>query len=273
QILEGNVVEINKGGLVVIVNGVRVFVPASHTGIPKDKPLDPLLKTKVPVRITEINRAKRRVIGSIRYAKEDQRKAAQHKIWETVEVGNVYEGTVKSLTSFGAFIDIGGADGMAHITELSWDRLKHPSEAVSVGDTVTARVIALDREKKKISLTLKNEEDNPWTKFVETCHVGDIVDAKIVKLVDFGAFAQVLPGVDGLIHISQLADRRVSKPSDVVKEGDVVGVKIIDINTEKQKISLSIRAALEEIGSRALPSGDEYNDEYDEADEETGAEE
>ncbi|MDD6262183.1 MAG: bifunctional 4-hydroxy-3-methylbut-2-enyl diphosphate reductase/30S ribosomal protein S1 [Clostridiales bacterium] len=245
-ILEGTVVEINKGGVVASVNGVRVFIPASHTGVAKDKPLDHLLKTKVMLRITEINRAKRRVIGSIRYASEDMRKAAQQKIWESVEVGNVYEGTVKSLTSFGAFIDIGGADGMAHITELSWNRLKHPSEAVSVGDTVTARVIALDREKKKISLSLKNENDNPWTKFTESCKVGDIVEAKIVKLVEFGAFAQILPGVDGLIHISQLADRRVVKPADVVAEGDVVSVKIIDINTDKQKISLSIRAAMEE---------------------------
>ncbi|MBR4941067.1 MAG: S1 RNA-binding domain-containing protein, partial [Clostridia bacterium] len=243
-ILEGTVVEVNKGGVVVAVNGVRVFVPASHSGVPKDKELDQLLKTKVQLRITEINTAKRRVIGSLRYAAEDLCKAAQQKIWETVEVGNVYEGTVKSLTAFGAFIDIGGADGMAHITELSWDRLKHPSDAVKVGDSVTARVIALDREKKKISLSLKNENDNPWAKFTENYNVGDIVDAKIVKVVEFGAFAQIIPGVDGLIHISQLADKRVTKPSEVVKEGEVVSVKVIDINTEKQKISLSIRAAL-----------------------------
>ncbi len=244
-ILEGTVVEINKGGVVITVNGVRVFVPASHSGVPKDKPLDHLMKQKVALRITEINRAKKRILGSIRYANEDIRKAAQAKLWESVEVGNVYEGTVKSLTAFGAFIDIGGADGMAHVTELTWDRIKHPSEAVKVGDTVTAKVIALDREKKKISLTLKDQSENPWEKFVSAYNVGDIAEVKIVKVVDFGAFAQIIPGVDGLIHISQLADKRVSKPSEIVSEGDIVSAKIIDIITERKKISLSIRAIAE----------------------------
>lgn len=247
-LLEGTVVEENKGGIVVSVNGVRVFVPASQTGLPKDAPMTDMLKKKVTLRITEVNRPKRRVIGSIRYANEDMRKAAAERIWETIEVGNIYEGVVKSLTSFGAFIDIGGADGMAHITELSWNRLKHPSEAVKVGDKVKARVIALDPEKRKISLTLKSEADNPWTRFVENYKVGDIIDVKVVKLMNFGAFAEVITGVDGLIHISQLSDKRVGKTSDVVKEGDVVKVKIIDISTEKEKISLSIRAAMAELG-------------------------
>lgn len=245
-LLEGTVVEINKGGIVASVNGVRVFVPASHTGMPKDADLNEMLKKHVTLRITEVNRAKRRIIGSIRYANEDMRKAAAEKIWESIEVGNVYEGVVKSLTSFGAFIDIGGADGMAHITELGWMRIKHPSEAVSIGDQVTARVIALDREKKKISLTLKNEADNPWTKFTTSCQIGDVVDVQIVKLMPFGAFAEIIPGVDGLIHISQLADHRIARPADVVKEGDTVQAKILDINNENEKVSLSVRAALEE---------------------------
>ena len=246
-ILEGTVVEVNKGGIVVTVNGVRVFVPGSHTGVPKDQPLDHLMKTKVQLRITEIIRAKKRVLGSIRYANEDVRKAAASKLWESIEVGNVYEGTVKSVTAFGAFIDIGGADGMAHVTELSWDRIKHPSDAVKVGDAVTARVISIDREKKKISLTLKDQSENPWEKFVANYNVGDVAEVKIVKVVDFGAFAQIIPGVDGLIHISQLADKRVNKPSEVVSEGDLVNAKIIDVNTDKKKISLSIRAALESV--------------------------
>lgn len=245
-LLEGTVVEINKGGIVVSVNGVRVFVPASHTGLPKEADFNEMLKKRVTLRITEVNRAKRRIIGSIRYANEDMRKAAAEKIWETIEVGNVYEGVVKSLTSFGAFIDIGGADGMAHITELGWSRYKHPSEAVSVGDKVTARVIALDPEKKKISLTLKNEADNPWVKFTSAYQVGDVADVKIVKLMQFGAFAEIIPGVDGLIHISQLADHRIARPADVVQEGDIVKAKILDINNETEKISLSVRAALEE---------------------------
>lgn len=244
-ILEGTVVEVNKGGIVVTVNGVRVFVPGSHTGVPKDQPTDHLLKTKVQLRITEIIRARKRVLGSIRYANEDLRKAAASKLWESIEVGAVYEGTVKSVTAFGAFIDIGGADGMAHVTELSWDRIKHPSDAVKVGDAVTARVIAIDREKKKISLTLKDQSENPWDKFTANYSVGDVAEVKIVKVVDFGAFAQIITGVDGLIHISQLADKRVNKPSEVVAEGDLVNAKIIDINNDKKKISLSIRAALE----------------------------
>ena len=245
-LLEGTVVEINKGGIVVSVNGVRVFVPASHTGKPKEADLNEMLKTKVTLRITEVNRAKRRIIGSIRYANEDLRKAASEKIWETIEVGNVYEGVVKSLTSFGAFIDIGGADGMAHITELGWGRIKHPSDAVAIGDKVTARVIALDTEKHKISLTLKSESDNPWVKFTGSFQVGDVADVKIVKLMQFGAFAEIIPGVDGLIHISQLADHRIARPADVVSEGDMVKAKILDINNENEKVSLSIRAALEE---------------------------
>ena len=245
-LLEGTVVEINKGGIVVAVNGVRVFVPASHTGMPKEADLNEMLKKHVTLRITEVNRAKRRIIGSVRYATEDMRKAAAEKIWETIEVGNVYEGVVKSLTSFGAFIDIGGADGMAHITELGWGRIKHPSEAVAVGDKVTARVIALDTEKRKISLTLKSESDNPWVKFTTTYQVGDVADVKVVKLMQFGAFAEIVPGVDGLIHISQLADHRIARPADVVAEGDVVKAKILEINNENEKVSLSVRAALEE---------------------------
>jgi 4-hydroxy-3-methylbut-2-enyl diphosphate reductase len=248
SLLEGTVVEENKGGIVVSVNGVRVFVPASHTGLPKDAPTADMIKKRVTLRILEVNRSKRRVIGSIRYALDDMRKASASKIWDTIEVGNMYEGVVKSYTSFGVFIDIGGVDGMAHITELSWNRLKHPSEVVKIGDRVKARVIAVDPEKKRISLTLKSEADNPWNRFVENYKVGDIIDAKIVKLMNFGAFAEVLPGVDGLIHISQLSDRRVGKVSDAVKEGDIVKVKIVDINTQKEKISLSIRLAMEELG-------------------------
>lgn len=205
-----------------------------------------LVKQNVTLRIIEVNRQKRRVIGSIRYANEDLRKLAAATLWETLAVGNEYDGVVKSLTSFGAFIDIGGADGMAHVTELSWSHVKNPADVLSVGEKVRVRVIGLDPEKKKISLTLKDEKDNPWMKFINTFQVGDITDVKVVKLMPFGAFAEVLPGVDGLIHISQLADRRIARPADVVSEGDVVRAKILAIDHERQKISLSVRAVLEE---------------------------
>ena len=153
-------------------------------------------------------------------------------------------GTVKSLTSYGAFVDIGGVDGMVHVSELSWNRIKNPSEVVKVGDEIDVYVIALDPEKKKISLGYKTDDTNPWTIFTREYHVGDVVDVKIVKLMTFGAFAEIIPGVDGLIHISQIADRRIGKPEDVLSEGQEVQAKIIDIDEEHKRISLSIRALL-----------------------------
>ena len=217
EVLEGVVTEENKGGLVVNVKGVRVFVPASQP---------------VQLRITEVNRARRRVVGSIRSVAAEQRKAAQEKIWSEIAVGNKYHGTVKSLTSYGAFVDIGGVDGMVHVSELSWNRIKNPSEVVKVGDEIDVYVIALD------------PDTNPWTIFTREYHVGDVVDVKIVKLMTFGAFAEIIPGVDGLIHISQIADRRIGKPEDVLSEGQEVQAKIIDIDEEHKRISLSIRALL-----------------------------
>ena len=188
----------------------------------------------------------RRVVGSIRAVQYEARQAAADAIWADIEVGKMYTGTVKSLTSYGAFVDIGGVDGMVHISELSWSRIKHPSEVVSVGDQVEVYVISFDKEKRKISLGLKDRSVDPWDKFVSTYHVGDVASVKVVKLMTFGAFAEVVPGVDGLIHISQIADRRIEKPSDVLSEGQVVDAKIIAIDEENKKISLSIRALLQE---------------------------
>ena len=245
-VLEGFVTEDNKGGVVVSVKGVRVFVPASQTGLPRETPMSTLLKQKVRLVITEVNRARRRVVGSISRVQRAERAAAAEKVWAEIEEGKHYTGTVKSLTSYGAFVDIGGVDGMVHISELSWSRIKHPSEVVKVGDTVEVYVISFDREKKKISLGMKDRSQDPWTVFTSTYQVGDTANVRIVKLMTFGAFAEVVPGVDGLIHISQLADHRVEKPGDVVAEGDRVDVKITDVDMENKKISLSIRALLEE---------------------------
>ena len=245
-VLEGFVTEDNKGGVVVSVKGVRVFVPASQTGLPRETPMSTLLKQKVRLVITEVNRARRRVVGSISRVQRAERAAAAEKVWAEIEEGKHYTGTVKSLTSYGAFVDIGGVDGMVHISELSWSRIKHPSEVVKVGDTVDVYVISFDPEKKKISLGMKDRSQDPWTVFTSTYQVGDTANVRIVKLMTFGAFAEVVPGVDGLIHISQLADHRVEKPGDVVAEGDRVDVKITDVDMENKKISLSIRALLEE---------------------------
>ncbi len=257
-VMEGFVTEDNKGGVVVSVKGVRVFVPASQTGLPRETPMSALLKQKVRLVITEVNRARRRVVGSISRVTRAERAAAAEKVWAEIEDGKRYTGTVKSLTSYGAFVDIGGVDGMVHISELSWSRIKHPSEVVKVGDTVDVYVISADKEKKKISLGMKDHSQEPWTVFTNTYQVGDTANVRVVKLMTFGAFAEVVPGVDGLIHISQLADHRVEKPGDVVAEGDKVDVKITDVDMENKKISLSIRALLE-------PSYEEEPAEEDEA--------
>ena len=243
-VLEGIVTEENKGGIVVSVKGVRVFVPASQSGMPKDSDLGQMVKQKVKLRVTEVNRARRRVVGSIKSVLNEERQAAQAAIWEGIEVGKHYDGVVKSMTSYGVFVDIGGVDGMVHISELSWSRIKNPAEVVSIGDHLDVYVISFDPEKRKISLGVKDRTQNPWDVFMNTYKVGDVANVRIVKLMTFGAFAEVVPGVDGLIHISQIADRRIDKPSDVLSEGQMVDAKITAIDEEKKKISLSIRALL-----------------------------
>ena len=244
--VEGTITEENKGGLVANVKGIRVFIPASQSGIAKGGDMAGMVGKTVQMKITEVNRARRRVIGSIRAVSSEARKAAQEKIWAEIENGKKYHGVVKSLTSYGAFVDIGGVDGMVHVSELSWNRIKTPADVVKVGDEIDVYVISFDPEKHKISLGYKTAEMNPWNQFMTNYAVGDVVDAKIVKLMTFGAFAEILPGVDGLIHISQIADRRIGKPEDVLSEGQDVKVKITDVDAENKRISLSIRALLEE---------------------------
>jgi len=244
--VDGTVTEENKGGLVVTVKGIRVFVPASQSGVAKGGNMAAMVGQNVQLKITEVNRARRRVIGSIRAVSAETRKAAQEKLWAEIEVGAKYHGTVKSLTSYGAFVDIGGVDGMVHVSELSWNRIKNPAEVVKVGDEIDVYVISFDPEKRKISLGYKTAEMNPWNQFMTSYNVGDVVAAKIVKLMTFGAFAEIIPGVDGLIHISQIANKRIGKPEDVLAEGQEVQVKITDVDAENKRISLSIRALLAE---------------------------
>ena len=244
-ILEGVVTEDNKGGVVVTVKGVRVFVPASQTGLPKEAEMSQMLKQKVRLKITEVNRGRRRVVGSIRAVQRDERRERSEKIWNEIEVGKHYNGVVKSLTGYGAFVDIGGIDGMVHVSELSWSRIKQPGDVLTVGQEVEVYVISFDKENRKISLGYKDPEGNPWAKFMASFKEGDVTNVKIVKLMPFGAFAEVMPGVDGLIHISQIANRRIGKPDEVLTVGDTVEVKITAVDTEKQKISLSIRALTE----------------------------
>ncbi len=254
--VEGTITEENKGGLVATVKGIRVFIPASQSGVAKGGDMAAEVGKTVSLKITEVNRARRRVIGSIRAVTSEERKASREKIWAEIEVGKKYQGTVKSLTSYGAFVDIGGVDGMVHVSELSWNRIKTPAEVVKVGDEIEVFVISFDTEKHKISLGYKTSEMNPWNQFMTGYNVGDVVNAKIVKLMTFGAFAEILPGVDGLIHISQIADRRIGKPEDVLAEGQEVQVKITEVDAENKRISLSIRALLE----NAEPEAEEIAD-------------
>ena len=245
EILHGVVRDVIKGGVVVNANGVRVFIPASLATASRNESLDELKGKEVDFRIIEIGRG-RRAVGSIKSVLREQKKAAEEKIWANIAVGDRFTGVVKSLTSYGAFVDIGGVDGMIHISELSWQKIKNPSEVVLVGDTVEVYVKDLDTEKKKISLGYKKEEDNPWTLFTNKYHEGDTVKVTIVSMTAYGAFARIIPGVDGLIHISQIANKHVAKPQDELKVGQEVDAKIIAIDSEKKRVSLSIRALLPE---------------------------
>lgn len=241
EIVEGKVVSVIKGGILVSVNSVRVFVPASLATLRYTADLSVLQNQNVKLRIVDFDDRRNRATGSIKVVLKEEQDKIEAAFWADCEVGKTYTGTVKSLTSFGAFVDLGGVDGLIHITELSWSRIKHPSEVVKEGQSVVVYVKAIDDEKKKISLGYKKDEDNPWTLFTNQYQLNDIVECTIVRIVPFGAFAQIIPGVDGLIHISQIANKHVAKPEDELKIGEVVAAKIIDINAETKKVSLSIR--------------------------------
>lgn len=245
EILEGTVTQVIRGGVLVTAKGTRVFVPASLTGVPRNQELDVLKGATVKFKIIDVNSARRRAVGSIKVVADAERKAQQESLWATLEEGQKITGTVKSLTSYGAFVDLGGIDGMVHISELSWSRIKHPSEVVAVGDTVEVTIKSLDQETKKIGLGFKNIEDNPWEVLKRDYPVGTVVDARIVSFATFGAFANILPTVDGLIHISQISWDRIKTPQDVLKVGDTVQAKIIEIDFEKKRVSLSIKELLE----------------------------
>ncbi len=245
EILEGKVVSANKGGVIVSALNSSIFVPASQTGVAKGADFSVLVGTTQKVKIIEFDTVKKKALGSIKVVLNAEKKAREDAIWATLEVGNHYTGTVKNLTTYGAFVDIGGVDGMVHNTELSWRKIKHPSQVVSVGQVIEVFIKELDVEKRRISLGYKTEEMDVWYQFVKVHEVGDIVPAKIVSLTPFGAFAEVSEGVDGLIHISAISTQRITAPSDVLNIGDVVDVKIINIDDENRKLSLSIRAITE----------------------------
>ncbi len=248
EILTGTVSEVVKGGLVVYVNAVRVFVPASLASLRKDTDLEAMKNQEVRLRIIELENAgrRKRIIGSIKSVLKEEKDAAQAKVWESIEVGKKYDGVVKSLASFGAFVDIGGVDGLVHITDLAWTKIKHPSEIVKEGDCIEVEVKAFDPETRKISLTFKKANEDPWAILPQKYQVGDVIPVTVLKLMPYGAFVSVIPGIDGLVHISQIANHRVEKVGDALKVGDEVEAKIIEIDYEAKKVSLSIKATLPE---------------------------
>ncbi len=258
-VVKGRVVEAVKGGVVVIVNKIRVFVPASQASLRREENFDALVGTDVNLRIIEVDNDKsgkrKRIIGSIKSVLREEKQKASEALWQTLEVGNEYEGTVKSVTDFGAFVDIGGVDGLVHVTDMSWDRVSKPSDIVKVGDIVKVKVKGLNAETKKISLTMKNEADDPWKILTETYNVGDIIDVTVLKIMPYGAFVSVIKNIDGLVHISQIAPKRINKISDVLEVGQQVKAKITEIDVEKKRVSLSIRAV--EEGNETEPAAEE----------------
>ena len=248
-VMEGDVMEANKGGVVVNVKGVRVFVPRSQATMRRDEDYTKLVGQHVKLVITEC--AGRKIVGSINKVTAEENKAKRDEFWKNVEVDKQYTGVVKSLTSYGAFVDIGGVDGLCHISELSWNNIKHPSEVVSVGDTIEVYVKSYDPENQKVSLGYEKEEDNPWEKLKNEYPIGSEFEAPVVSITKFGAFVRILPGIDGLVHISEISNERVNKVSDVLKVGDMVKVKLINVDFDRKRISLSMKACLDEAAEDA----------------------
>ncbi len=246
ETVNAKITEATKGGLVALIDDVRVFIPASMTGVAKDGDMSALVGTTQEVKVVEIKEDKKKAIASIKAILREKRKAEKEAFWASIEEGMEFEGTVKSIASYGAFIDLGLVDGLLHITELSWKRLKNPSEVVSVGDKIKVFVKSVDKENGKISLGHKTDDENPWNIFKSKYQEGDVCEVTVVGVTTFGAFAQIVPGVDGLIHISQIADQKIDSVANVLKVGQTLEVKIVGIDDEKKKVSLSARALLPE---------------------------
>ncbi len=261
-VFTGYVTEVVKGGVIASYKGVRVFIPASQATASRDDKLEDLLKKEVQFIVLEVNPGRHRAVGSVRAVLNKARKAQEKAFWENIEDGQTFTGTVKSLTNFGAFVDLGAVDGMIHISELSWSRVKHPSEVVNTGDVVEVFVKHVDKEKKKISLGYRRTEDNPWEILREKYPVGTVIEAPVVGTPAFGAFVRILPGIDGLVHISQLSTNHVNTPTEVVKEGDLVRAVITEVDFDKKRVSLSIRKLLEDSAAAAIALGDEDAEVY-----------
>src|SRR5688500_4470289 len=251
--VEGTVIEVVKGGLILDL-GVRGFLPASLVDIRRVQNLDEFLTQKLRCKVIELNRSRNNVVLSRRAVLEDERKDMRQAILDRLAPGDVVEGQISNIVDFGAFVDLDGMDGLIHISELSWSHVNHPSEVLEIGQTVKVKVLDIDRERQRISLGLKQTQSDPWQQVVEAYGEGDVVEGRVTKVVTFGAFVEILPGVEGLVHISELAQHHVENPREVVSQGDVVNVKVIEIDADRRRLSLSLKRV--EEGETVQPRAD-----------------
>jgi small subunit ribosomal protein S1 len=238
--VEGTVIEVVKGGLIIDL-GVRGFLPASLVDIRRVPNLDEYLGTKIECKVIELNRSRNNVVLSRRAVLEEERKEQRQEILDRLQPGLIVEGQISNIVDFGAFVDLNGIDGLIHISELSWSHVNHPSEILSIGDTVAVKVLDIDRDRQRISLGLKQTQEDPWQRVVDTYNVGDELEGTVTKVVTFGAFVEILDGVEGLVHISELAPHHVENPREIVAPGDDVKVKILEIDSERRRLSLSVK--------------------------------
>ena len=257
EFVEGIGKEAVKGGLLADVEGVRTFIPASQLSLRYVEKIDEFVGQTMKLKIIEIDKAKKRIVASRKAVLMAEEAEKKKHIWETLEVGSIVKGTVRRLADFGAFVDIGGVDGLVHVTDLSWGRVKHPSDVVSVGQEIDVKILNVDPERERISLSYKQTQPRPWTVAADKYPVGSVVEGKVVRITTFGAFVELEPGLDGLVHISQCALTRIAKVEDAVNVGDIVRVKVLDVNTEAKRISLSIREVLEDEALDSVPE-DEF---------------
>ncbi|MGZ6641778.1 MAG: 30S ribosomal protein S1 [Solirubrobacteraceae bacterium] len=258
--VEGTVIEVVKGGLIIDL-GVRGFLPASLVDIRRVANLDEFMGTKIETKVIELNRSRNNVVLSRRAVLEEERKEQRQEILDQLQPGMIVEGQISNIVDFGAFVDLNGIDGLIHISELSWSHVNHPSEILGIGDTVQVKVLDIDRDRQRISLGLKQTQEDPWQRVVDTYNVGDELEGTVTKVVTFGAFVEILNGVEGLVHISELANHHVENPREVVQPGDDVRVKILEIDSDRRRLSLSVKRVEDQIlprlaaGPQAVPEG------------------
>ncbi|MGI8558324.1 MAG: 30S ribosomal protein S1 [Solirubrobacteraceae bacterium] len=254
--VEGTVIEVVKGGLIIDL-GIRGFLPASLVDIRRVPNLDEYMSTKIICKVIELNRSRNNVVLSRRAVLEEERKEVRQQILDRLQPGKVVDGQISNIVDFGAFVDLDGIDGLIHISELSWSHVNHPSEILNIGDTVAVKVLDIDRDRQRISLGLKQTQEDPWQRIVDTYNIGDELAGTVTKVVTFGAFVEILDGVEGLVHISELAAHHVENPREIVQPGDDVRVKILEIDSERRRLSLSAKRVEGQVLSAERPAGAE----------------